>query len=256
MLRTETAFYIGCLNLRKQLLELQEPICFPIAKCIGVRELSFAGLYDVSLALSAKRKVVGNDINVDGKDVVIITGANTGGKSTFLRSLGQAQLMMQAGMFVAATEFRSEIRNAVCTHFRREEDAALESGKLDEELRRMSDIMDKISSRSVVLFNESFSATNEREGSEIARQITSALVEGGVKVFFVTHLYEFAREFYDQGLANAAFLRAERKDNGSRTFRMVEAEPLQTSYGEDLYDAIFGGDGSAEAKATAVPAGS
>jgi hypothetical protein len=58
MLRTELAFYIGCLNLRHQLTELQEPTCFPVPMPHGERKLSFAGLYDVCLALNAKRKVL------------------------------------------------------------------------------------------------------------------------------------------------------------------------------------------------------
>ena len=68
----------------------------------------------------------------------MITGANQGGKSTFLRSVGVAQLMMQTGMFVAAQAFSADVRDHVFTHFKREEDAAMESGKLDEELARMS----------------------------------------------------------------------------------------------------------------------
>ena len=77
----------------------------PASAPAGQRKLSFSGLYDVSLALSMKRKVVGNDLNADHSDLIIVTGANTGGKSTFLRSVGLAQLMMQAGMFVAAEIF-------------------------------------------------------------------------------------------------------------------------------------------------------
>ena len=50
----------------------------------------------------------------------------------------------------------------------------------------------------LVLFNELFSATNEREGSEIARQITSALLEKRIKIFFVTHLYDFAHSVYEK----------------------------------------------------------
>jgi DNA mismatch repair ATPase MutS len=91
----------------------------------------------------------------------------------------------------------------------------------------------------MVLFNESFAATNEREGSEIARQIVSALLEKRLKVFFVTHLYEFAHGFVDKNMENAFFLRAERQPDGGRTFKLVEGEPLQTSYGEDLYQAIW-----------------
>jgi len=239
MLRTELAFYIGCLNLQRQLLEMREPTCVPAPAPAGERKLSFSGLYDVCLALSAKRKVVGNDLNADGKDLIVITGANTGGKSTFMRSLGLAQLMMQAGMFVPAETFRAEVRDGVFTHFKREEDVTMESGKLDEELGRMSEIVDKLTPKSMVLFNESFAATNEREGSEIARQITNALVESGNKVFFVTHLYEFAHGLSDKKIGNAIFLRAERRVDGTRTFRVVEGEPLQTSYGEDLYDRVF-----------------
>ena len=102
MLRTELTFYIGCLNLHEQLVKKAEPACFPMPAASGERRRSFHGLYDVCLALSVAQKVVGNDVNADNKDLVIITGANQGGKSTFLRSIGQAQLMMQAGMFVPA----------------------------------------------------------------------------------------------------------------------------------------------------------
>jgi DNA mismatch repair ATPase MutS len=239
MLRTELAFYAGCLNLHEQLVKKGAPACFPVPTASGERRRSFHGLYDVCLALSGKQKVVGNDVNADNKDLVIITGANQGGKSTFLRSIGQAQLMTQAGMFVPADSFSSEVCEGVFTHYKREEDTAMKSGKLDEELSRMSDIADNITPTSMLLFNESFAATNEREGSEIARQIAGALVEKGVKVFFVTHLYEFAHGMYGQKMKNAVFLRAERRPDGARTFMVVEGEPLQTSYGEDLYERVF-----------------
>ena len=109
----------------------------------------------------------------------------------------------------------------------------------DEELSRMSVIVDHVKPNALVLFNESFASTNEREGSEIATQIVSALLEGRIKVFFVTHLYHFASSFAARRLSSVAFLRAERRADGTRPFRLVEAEPLQTSYGEDLYTAIF-----------------
>ena len=240
MLRTELAFYVTCLNLRRKLSELGAPICFPSPGQHGERKLSFSGLYDVSLALSMKRKAVGNDLNADGKDLIIITGANTGGKSTFMRSIGLGQLMMQAGMFVPAGHFSAEVQERVFTHYKREEDVSMESGKLDEELKRASEIVGGLSSRSMVLFNESFAATNEREGSEIATQITKALLDSGVKVAFVTHLHEFASGLYDASMPNAIFLRAERLPDGTRTFRIVEGEPLNTSYGEDLYAMVFG----------------
>jgi len=239
-LRTELAFYVGCINLLEHLTRKGEPLCLPEPMPTEDRRLSFRGLYDVCLALNLGERVVGNDADADGKDLVVVTGANQGGKSTFLRSVGLAQLMMQSGMFAPAEAFRSSICDGLFTHYKREEDAAMESGKLDEELRRMSDIVDHVTPHPMILFNESFAATNEREGAEIARQITSALLEKRVRMIFVTHLYEFARGVHETNAGNALFLRANRQPDGTRTFKLIEGRPLQTSYGGDLYRQIFG----------------
>ena len=240
MLRTELAFYVGCLNLHEQLIQMGEPDSLPGLEAAGERKLSFKGLYDICLALSMKQKIVGNDLNADKKNLVIITGANQGGKSTFLRSMGLAQLMMQCGMFVPAEFFCANICSNLFTHFKREEDSTMKSGKFDEELSRMNDITDHITPNSMLLFNESFAATNEREGSEIARQVASALLEKQLKILYVTHLYEFAHDLYNEKMGNTIFLRAERQTDTKRTFKLVEAEPLPTSYGIDLYKRIFG----------------
>ena len=245
-LRTEMAFYIGCLNLYERLAAKGEPTCFPRPTVAGERHLKCSALYDPCLSLQIQERVIGNSLNANSKSLIAVTGANQGGKSTFLRSVGMAQVMMQCGMFVAAESFEGELCPALFTHFKREEDAEMKSGKFDEELARMSEIADRISANSMLLFNESFAATNEREGSEIAKQIVSALLEKNMKVFFVTHLYSFARDIFDRHWAGALFLRAERSSDGTRTFRMIEGEPLETSFGADLYRKTFPSEGSPE----------
>jgi DNA mismatch repair ATPase MutS len=242
MLRTELAFYVGSLNLRNQLTAMGEPAAFPRPEESPELRHSFAGLYDLCLALNMKRAITGNEVNADGKPLMIVTGANQGGKSTFLRSIGLAQLMMQCGMFVAADSYRSTICSGIFTHYKREEDATMKSGKFDEEMARMSEVADDIRPGAMIFFNESFAATNEREGSEIARQIVSALIEKRIRVCFVTHQFAFAHGFYERQAGDAIFLRAERRDDGVRTFKLVEGEPLETSYGEDLYAHIFGAE--------------
>lgn len=104
----------------------------------------------------------------------------------------------------------------------------------------MSEIADLIAPNCVLLCNESFAATNEREGSEIARQVIDALLEQGVKVLFVTHMFDLANSIYGQQLETALFLRAERGADGARPFKLAEGKPLPTSYGEDSYRRIFG----------------
>ncbi|HXF93963.1 MAG TPA: hypothetical protein VNK46_14515 [Nitrospiraceae bacterium] len=239
-LRAELAFYLGCLNLHDRLTAKGEPLCFPKPAPAGTRRYRVSGLYDVCLALHMERRVVGNTVDADGKSLVIITGANQGGKSSFLRGIGLAQVMMQAGMFVPAESFDAELCTGLFSHYKREEDATMKKGKLDEELARLSEIVDRLAPNSMLLLNESFAATNEREGSEIAKQVVHALLEQGVKIFYVTHLYEFAHGFFERKTQDTLFLRAERRADGTRTFRLVEGEPEETTYGEDLYRKIFG----------------
>ena len=117
----------------------------------------------------------------------------------------------------------------------------MESGKLDEELapdERRSPTRSRPTR--ILLCNESFASTNEREGSEIARQVVRAMLDKQIKVFFVTHMYDLAHSFHAQQLDTALFLRAEREPDGRRTFKLLEGEPLPTSYGEDSYRRIFG----------------
>lgn len=240
MLQVECSFYIGCLNLYEKLEKLREPIATPATAPSGEKRLAFRGLYDVCLALNRHGQVVGNDVNAEGKDLIVVTGANRGGKSTFLRSIGLAQLMMQCGMFVPAEAFYASLGDGLFTHFQREEDVAMESGKFDEELTRMSAIVDHLGRHPIILLNESLAATNEHEGSEIASQIVTALLEKSARMVFVTHLFEFASTVHGKKMNNVMFLRADRRADGSRTFKLIEAGPLETSYGEDLYRSVFG----------------
>ncbi len=247
MLRLELAFYVGCLNLHGRLAAKDEPTCFPEPVAEGGLGLAAEGIYDVCLTLHLQDRVVGNEVNADDKALVMITGANQGGKSTLLRSLGLAQLMMQSGMFVGAQAFRASACAGIFAHYKREEDTTMESGKLDEELKRMSEIVDQIAPHSILLCNESFASTNEREGSEIARQVVRAMLDRQVRVFFVTHMYDLAHSFHSQNLDTALFLRAEREPDGRRTFKLLERPPLPTSYGEDSYQRIFGAEVAAAA---------
>ncbi len=239
MLRAELGFYVGCLNLRDRLAAKGEPITIPRPLPQEEDTLRVRGLYDAALSLSLAGRVVGNEVSADHRPLVVITGANRGGKTTFMRSVGQAQLLMQCGLFVPAESYEGSVCAGVLTHYKREEDPGMRSGKLDEELGRMSALIDQVRRGSLVLLNESFASTNEREGSQIARQVVRALLEAGVRVFYVTHLHDLAQGFYREEPRAALFLRAERLSDGRRTFRVVEGEPLPTSYGVDLYQRIF-----------------
>ncbi|GAB2546951.1 MutS-related protein [Gracilibacillus alcaliphilus] len=239
LLRFETGFYVGCLHLHHVLTKRGFEISFPVPESDSERTLFYNDLYDPVLAIHTGIQPVVNDLQADKSVQFVITGANQGGKSTLLRSIGLAQLMMQCGLFVPATFYRANLCDRIFTHFTREEDMHMISGKLDEELLRLDQIMDDITPRSVLLLNEPFSSTTEREGSLIARDILSACYEVKLKVFIVTHFYELAKWAYMKKAEHAVFLSPERAYSGKRTFKLTYGEPESTSYGEDLFHHII-----------------
>ena len=246
-LHFELAFYVGCINLAEALDALDAPRCEPDAHPAAAHVQRAHGLYDPSLALTLGAPPVGNDLRADGKDLILVTGANQGGKTTFLRSLGTAQLMLQAGMFVAARGFEASVTSGLFTHFTRGEDAGMRRGKLDEELARLSVTIESVRSGATLLCNESFASTNEREGSELALGVVRALTESDVRVVFVTHLSGFADTCAREGRNGTLSLRAQRGAHGERTFRMEQGPPERTAHAVDLYRSVLAGHARTDA---------
>lgn len=241
-LYSEVAFYRGCVNVKSNLKKVGIDVAFPV----GVENdtFIFKELKEVVMAMKQHTTPVGNSCSIKDKKLLVVTGANQGGKSTFLRSIGIAQIMMQCGMFVGASVYQSGIYKEFFTHFTRREDSSMNSGRLDEELRRMSQIVDHLGKSSLVLLNESFSTTTELEGSEIAYDILKAFYQKNVTVLTVTHLLSFAQKVFDEKKADDSlkidFLSAERLPDGKRTFHMIAHEPELTSFGLDLFEEIVG----------------
>ncbi|MCR5324976.1 MAG: hypothetical protein K6E85_17095 [Lachnospiraceae bacterium] len=239
-LKFQTAFYLAAIQLEQQMKRFGIQWCFP--KVCDRRDLEFEDLKEFVMGLEQRAKLVGNTCSIKGKDLLIVTGANQGGKSTFLRSIGIAQVMMQCGLMVTASSYSSGIFPRIFVHFTRREDSAMNSGRLDEELNRMNKIVEQVGDGSLLLLNESFATTTEKDGSVIAYDIIRALNEAGVRILTVTHLLSFAKRVYEEASepfgAGAEFLSAERKEDGTRTFRMIPHEPELTSFGLDLYEDI------------------
>lgn len=243
-LHFQMGFYLGAINIKSQMVRFNIDYCYP--ETDEENRLRYEELRELILSFSLNGRTVANTGRLDDKQLVIITGANQGGKSTFLRSLGVAQVMMQCGLIVAAKRYRSPIQTSIYTHFTRREDSAMNSGRLDEELRRMDRIVNGLTKGSLVLLNESFATTTEKDGSAIAYGIVKALKEAGVKVYTVTHLLSFAQQMYEETKddSSVVFLSAEHLEDGQRTFRMIHHAPELTSFGLELYDRVLGEDES------------
>jgi len=62
----------------------------------------------------------------------------------------------------------------------------------------------------------------------------------GVRIIFVTHFYELQRRLMESRKDDVLFLRAERKEDGTRTYRIIPGAPEKTSYADEVYSKIFG----------------
>ncbi len=238
-LRAELAFYLAGIRLESALVGRGFSVARPEPAAPDPLVWEAEALYDPGLALRAPGPLVPNDLAADGRPLVVITGANQGGKSTFLRAIGLAQLLLQAGLFVPARRFRSSVAPGITSHFPREEDATMQRGRLDDELRRMEETVGHLRRGSLLLSNESFSSTNEREGSAIGADVFRACLDSGVRVVAVTHLFELARALHEDDASDRLFLRAERADDGRRTYRVLVGATLPTSFGADVFRRVF-----------------
>ncbi|UJF18115.1 hypothetical protein L0B53_13945 [Vibrio sp. SS-MA-C1-2] len=240
-LQVQLNFYLSIENLKCHLSENEFPFCFPSILPLGINDNQFINHYDLALAIKDQKLPVANSLKTSNQPYLIITGANQGGKTTFLRARGQLQLLTQSGSIVAAESATIMLCDGLFTHFKRQEDQTNSSGKLDEELKRISQIIPYLKANSMVLMNESFTSTNELEGSGLIKQITDAFEQCEINYINVTHLYSYAKLLHDESNKQRLFLRAERDDTTQRSFKLIPNPPLDTGFGIDIYERKFGG---------------
>ncbi|MFP3286779.1 MAG: hypothetical protein RXP86_05975 [Acidilobus sp.] len=233
-LSEQLAFFVGAINLHDLFQRLELPLAYPE---FSEGTLSFGDLHCLSLAISLNRRPVPNSLETRNVSAFIITGVNRGGKTTFLKSVGQAILLARAGVFVPASRLVLPSAGAVHTHFQREEERTMSYGKFEEEVVRFSRIVDSLRPGDYVLMNESFSTTNQVEASEVARQVVQALVDSGVTVFYVTFLQDFIYRLIRDNGGRAILLVPERLKDGTRTFRLLQGS-VQPGYALEIWDKL------------------
>lgn len=230
----QAMFLAGCARLYERGRESGMHFCMPDKK-----EETADRVYELSLALQTLEFPIPNTVALSKYRSILVTGANQGGKSTFLRSLGIAQIMCQTGMFVSAQSYPLHAYQDIFTHFTRREDVTMNMGKFEEELKRMEQILRGAKKNTLILLNESFATTTEVTAFQIAMDITHACLEECVTTWLVTHITKYAKELYREGHDDVLFLSAGRQTDGEVRFKMYEKEPGDTSYGLELYEQMI-----------------
>jgi DNA mismatch repair protein MutS len=191
----EVAFYLGYLDLVEPLRAAGLRFCYPEVAPEG--DIEASGAFDLALALNLSaegRLPVSNDFALRGPErILVVTGPNQGGKTTFARMFGQLHHLACLGLPVPGTSARLRLFDRLCTHFDRPERAEDLTGKLEDDLLRLHAICEAATDRSVVILNESLTSTTIDDALTISRDVIGALIERGTIGVCVTFLDELSR---------------------------------------------------------------
>ena len=203
-------------RLQRQGLPFCDPQLCTHKTGVGAREAFDLALADQLVARG--EPVVTNDFHwQEGERVLVVTGPNQGGKTTFARSVGQLHYLARLGCPVPAREARLLLTDRVFTHFDREEQVGDGRGKLEDDLARIGWILEAATERSLVILNEPFHATQLQDAVTLTTRTLEALMERDAFGVCVTFVDEVAR--LDSRIASLASTLDE-SESQRRTFRV------------------------------------
>ncbi len=191
----ELQFYLAYLDHIRPLRAAGLSFCYPQVSASS-REIRATGTFDLALArklIAGHTPVVTNDFRLDGPErIFVVTGPNQGGKTTFARTFGQLHHLAAVGCPVPGGTARLFLPDRIFTHFEREEDLAAMTGKLEDDLIRIGDILRAATPASIVILNEIFTSTTVHDARFLGTKLLTKLMRLDALGVYVTFIDELA----------------------------------------------------------------
>ncbi len=221
----EAAAYI------RHLEDMGYPLCLP--KIAEHRTIHIRDLRDVSLAKRDMRgaDVVPNDAHMSEENKThfhYVTGANGGGKTTYLRALGIAVLFFLTGCPISAADASIWPFTRLCTHFPSPENFE-DTGRFVDEMRRADEIRAVADPDTVALFNETFSGTDEVKSETCSQALAEDMYHAGAFGLYVTHLHSLTH-----GEIPTLAAMIDETDENRRTYRIRPMGSTDSSFAADI----------------------
>lgn len=215
----EIQFYLGYLELIEPVKRSGLSFCYPDIR--DSKEIDCHGAFDLALAVKSAGKLplVTNDFFLQPPErILVVSGANQGGKTTFARMAGQLHYLGRLGCPVPGCDAKLLFYDELFTHFEREEDLSTLRSKLEDDLVRIHAILERATSRSLLVMNESLSSSTLQDALFLSGEILKKIIALDLICVFVTFLDELA----SLGRTTVSMVATiEPEDPSQRTFKIV-----------------------------------
>ena len=223
----EIQFYLSWLDYIRPLREADLAFNYP-KLCDTADHLYDLDGFDLALAYLVRKKTVTNDFVLNAPErIIVVTGPNQGGKTTFARAFGQIHYLASLGLCVPGREVSLYLFDNILTHFGREEDLSTLSGKLQDDLVRLRALLGKATSQSIIIVNEIFSSTTLSDALSLGVHMMDAISALGAPAVVVTFLDELATYGAD---TVSMMSTVEKEDPAMRTYKIVRKPPDGLAY--------------------------